>query len=69
MLALHEACALRRDDAALWTLYAVACFRSRRPDDARRALGQALWLRQRARDERRASVTRRLGQSLLALVS
>jgi Flp pilus assembly protein TadD len=67
MVALHEACALRHDDAALWTLYAVACQRSLRLDDAQRAFGQALWLRQRARDDRRARVTRRLKDAAVAL--
>jgi hypothetical protein len=65
MLALHEACALREHDAALWTLYAADCVRAHRRDDAVRALGQALWLRQRAHDHRRARVTEALRDSLL----
>jgi Flp pilus assembly protein TadD len=69
MIALHEACALRPDAAALWTLYAVACVRARREGEALRALGQALWLRQRAHDERRAWVTRELRRALLAMVA
>jgi Flp pilus assembly protein TadD len=64
MLALHEACALRHEDAALWTLYAASCVRSGRSDDALRAFGQALWLRRRAGDDRRARVTRHLRESL-----
>ena len=60
MLALRSACNHQMDDPCLWTQYAVACVRVRRYEDAERALGQALWLRQRARDERRARVTQQL---------
>jgi Flp pilus assembly protein TadD len=60
MLALRHACNHQMGDPRLWTQYAVACVRARRFEDAERALGQALWLRQRARDEARARVTRQL---------
>ena len=65
MVALHEACALSEQDAALWTLYAADCVRARRREEAVRALGQALWLRQRSRDRRRARVTEALRDLLL----
>lgn len=64
MLALRNACNHQMDDPTLWTQYAVACVRVRRFEDAERALGQALWLRQRARDEARARVTRQLIERL-----
>ncbi|MFO7178133.1 MAG: hypothetical protein DIU78_005460, partial [Pseudomonadota bacterium] len=57
---LREACFLAGDDARLWTLYAIQCWRMNRGDDARQALRQALWLRERAHDEPRARVLRRL---------
>lgn len=38
----------------------MACMRVRRIDEAKHALRQALWLRQRARDDQRAKVTERL---------
>ncbi len=60
MLALREACQHEKHSARLWTLYGVSCLRVRRVEDARRALGQALWLRERAKDEPRADVTRKL---------
>jgi hypothetical protein len=66
MVALSQACVLRQQDAALWTLYADACVRARRREAAADALGQALWLRQRARDHGRARVTRRLRDRVLS---
>ncbi len=60
MLALRTACNHQMGDPRLWTQYAVACLRVRRYEDAERALGQALWLRQRAHDDARARVTRQL---------
>lgn len=60
MLALREAVSRSDGDARLWTLYGVQCARAGKLEDAQRALGQALWFRQRARDVRRAEVTRRL---------
>jgi len=64
MLALHQACAFRQEDAALWTLYAAECVAANRCEDAERALGHAIWLRQRCRDGRRAQVTRALLECL-----
>jgi Flp pilus assembly protein TadD len=58
MLALREACHDSGQSARLWTLYAVACVRVRRVQDAKQALRQALWLRERDRDEARARVMR-----------
>ena len=60
MLSLREACQTGGQCPRLWTLYAVACMRVRRLDDAKQALRQALWLRQRARDDRRVKVMQRL---------
>jgi Flp pilus assembly protein TadD len=64
MLTLRQACHDGGECPRLWTLYAVACVRVRRVDDAKQALRQALWLRERAKDERRARVMRRLIQQL-----
>lgn len=64
MLALREACQQDKECPRLWTLYAVACVRVKRVDDAKQALRQALWLRQRARDQGRAQVTLRLIEQL-----
>jgi hypothetical protein len=60
MLSLREACHTGGQCPRLWTLYAAACVRVRRVEDARQALRQALWLRQRAKDEPRVQVTQRL---------
>jgi Flp pilus assembly protein TadD len=60
MLALREACFGNGQDARLWVLYGVQCFRARRRDEAVHALKQALWLRQRAHDDARARVIRAL---------
>lgn len=64
LLALEQACCQSSEDARVWTLYAAKCRSLSRYDDAERALRQALWLRARARDSARASVTRRLLQEL-----
>jgi len=56
MLALREACHSGAQCPRLWTLYAVACLRVRRAADARHALQQAIWLRQRTKDLRRVQV-------------
>lgn len=58
--ALRQACALAEFNAELWTLLAVACLRMERVEEGLEALRHALWLRQRAGDERKALVTRRL---------
>lgn len=60
MLSLREACHTGAQCPRLWTLYAVACVRVRRIDDAKHALQQALWLRQRAKDAPRVQVIERL---------
>lgn len=60
MLVLREACHREVDDARLWTLYAVACMRTGRRDDAVAALKQAVFLRECARDEARVRVTQAL---------
>jgi Flp pilus assembly protein TadD len=60
MLALREACYASRCDARLWTLYAMSCLRAGRAGDGTQALRQALWLRERERDDARARVTRAL---------
>lgn len=60
MIALREAACMQGDDARLWTLYAAQCLRVGRRDEAVQALRQAAWLRQRARDDARARVTRML---------
>ncbi len=53
MVALREAALLAETDARLWALYGFACVKSNRLDDAERAFGQALYLRQRERDTAR----------------
>jgi Flp pilus assembly protein TadD len=60
MLLLREASFQAGDDARLWTLYAAQCWRMRRHDDARQALRQALWFRERAGDVARGRVIRAL---------
>ncbi len=65
MLALREACYGSGEDARLWTLYAMSCLRAGKNDDGSQALRQALWLRERMKDEARAAVTRRLIDRLI----
>jgi Flp pilus assembly protein TadD len=60
MLAAREACFTCRTDARLWALYGAACRRARRHDEARDAIRQAIWLREREKDERRAESLQRL---------
>jgi len=60
MLILREECFAESSDARLWVLYGMQCLRARRREEALRALGQALWLRERARDHARARVMRDL---------
>jgi Flp pilus assembly protein TadD len=64
MLVLREACHRDADSARLWTLYAVACVRNGRRDEAVNALKQAVYLRERARDVARVRVTRALLQNV-----
>jgi Flp pilus assembly protein TadD len=60
MLATREACFACRTDARLWALYGAACRRARRHDEARDAIRQAIYLREREKDERRAESLQRL---------
>jgi Flp pilus assembly protein TadD len=60
MVALREACFSAGNDARLWVLYGVHCWRALKRDEALRALRQGLWFRERNRDERRARVVRAL---------
>jgi Flp pilus assembly protein TadD len=66
LLLLREACCLSENESRLWTLYGVQCWRMGQRDEARQALRQALWLRERDRDKARAHVLRGL---LLAMES
>ena len=60
LVALREACLSAGTDARLWVLYGVACWRARKADEALRAMRQALFFRERNRDERRARVVKAL---------
>jgi len=60
LVALREAALLAETDAKLWALYAAACAKANRLDEAQRAFTQALYLRQRQHDSRRASALRGL---------
>jgi hypothetical protein len=60
MLILREACFAAESEPALWVHYGLSCLGARRREEGFRALGQALWLRERARDQRRAGVMRDL---------
>lgn len=60
LILLRETCFFAGCDARLWVLYAMQSWRLGRLDDARQALRQALWLRERAHDDRRAKVIRAL---------
>jgi hypothetical protein len=60
MLILREECFAVESDAGLWVHYGLACLRARRRDEGFRALAHALWLRERARDQKRAQVMRDL---------
>ena len=63
-VALREATLLAETDARLWALYGGACEKLNRLDEAERAFGQALFLRQRERDLPRATVLRQLIERL-----
>jgi len=60
MLAVREACFTSGTDARLWALYGAACRRARRHEDAKNAIRQAIFLRERERDELRAGALQRL---------
>lgn len=58
LVALREAALLAESDPKLWALYGAACVRGNRIEEAERAFGQALFLRQRAHDVGRANALR-----------
>jgi Flp pilus assembly protein TadD len=60
MLAMREACFACETDARLWALYGAACRRARRHEEAKDAIRQAIWLRERERDEGRRTSLERL---------
>jgi hypothetical protein len=60
MLILREACFAAESDPALWVQYGLSCLRARRREEGFRALAHSLWLRERARDERRSEILREL---------
>ena len=64
LVALREAALLAETDAKLWALYGYACARANRSDEANRAFTQALYLRQRQHDARRANSLRALVRRL-----
>ena len=64
LVALREATLLAETDATLWALYGSACARANRLEEAQRAFGQALYLRQRARDTARANTLRAIIERL-----
>lgn len=66
MLVMREACYRVLDDARLWTLYAVACVRAGRREEAVSALKQAVWLRERDHHLDKARVTSALLAGLMA---
>jgi len=70
LVALREATLLAETDPKLWALYGSACVKANRLDEAERAYGQALFLRQRARETGRVNTLRgvieRLGFGIAA---
>ncbi len=64
LVALREAALLAETDAKLWALYGSACAKANRLDEAERALGQALYLRQRQHDAPRVNSLRHAIQRL-----
>jgi Flp pilus assembly protein TadD len=60
LVALREATLLAESDPKLWALYGSACAKANRLEEAERALGQALYLRQRQHDTGRANTLRRV---------
>lgn len=59
MLVLREAC-FATEDPRLWARYGVQCWRVRKHEDAANALRQAIWLHERAPDDRRSGSLRGL---------
>lgn len=66
MLALRDAAYRNESDARLWALYGVQCGRAGCFDLAKKALGHAVWLRERSHEPRKADVTRHVMARLLA---
>ena len=64
LVALREATLLAESDAKLWALYGAACAKANRLDEAQRALGQALYHRQRQHDAPRANSLRNMIERL-----
>jgi Flp pilus assembly protein TadD len=64
LVALREAALRAETDARVWALYGSACEKANRLDDAERAFGQALYLRQRAHDQPRSRALRRVIERL-----
>jgi len=64
LVALREATLLAENDAKLWALYASACAKANRVEEAQRAFAQAVYLRQRQHDARRANSLRHLIERL-----
>ncbi|HEX6273423.1 MAG TPA: hypothetical protein VFZ53_10290 [Polyangiaceae bacterium] len=60
MLAVREACLTSGTDARLWALYGAACRRARKHEEAKEAIRQAIYFRERERDARRAGSLQRL---------
>ena len=58
MLILREECFAVESEPGLWVHYGLSCLRARKRDEGFRALAHALWLRERARDDKRADVMR-----------
>jgi len=58
LVALREAALLAETNAKVWALYGAACAKAARWNDAERAFGQALYLRQRQHDAPRANSLR-----------
>ncbi|HEY5374682.1 MAG TPA: hypothetical protein VIK01_13440, partial [Polyangiaceae bacterium] len=64
LVALREATLLEESNPKLWALYAAACVKANRLEEAERAFGQALFFRQRAHDTGRAGALRRVIERL-----
>jgi len=58
LVALREAALLSETDAKVWALFGSACAKANRWDEAERAFGQALYLRQREHDAPRVNSLR-----------
>jgi Flp pilus assembly protein TadD len=65
MVMLREAAHENEHDARLWVMYGVQCARIGRPNDARRALQHAAWVRERNGEHAKANVTRAIMADLV----